>query len=63
MRTLVASAIALMSAAAISAPAAAQVYATSITASFPDPGGAVPGFNKVPGAQIENWRRVSRKAC
>ncbi len=37
------------------APARAQVYVTSVTAAVPDPNGKVPGFNKVPGAGIENW--------
>jgi hypothetical protein len=41
--------------AAASAPAQAQVYATSITAAFPDPNGKVPGFNLVQGAGITNW--------
>lgn len=42
--------------AAAAAPAVhGQVLATSITASFPDPNGKVPGFNLVPGAGIANW--------
>jgi hypothetical protein len=40
---------------AASAPASAQVYVTSVTAAIPDPNNKVPGFNKVPGAGIENW--------
>lgn len=42
---------------ALSASAAAlgQVLPTSVTASFPDPNGKVPGFNLVPGAGITNW--------
>lgn len=37
------------------APAQAQVYATSIVATHPDPGGKVPAFNVVPGAEIATW--------
>lgn len=36
-------------------PARAQVYVTSITASFPDPNTKVPAFNAVPGAGIPTW--------
>jgi len=37
------------------APAQAQVYATSIVATHPDPDGKVPAFNVVPGAGIPTW--------
>jgi hypothetical protein len=37
------------------APAQAQVYATSIVATHPDPEGKVPAFNVVPGAGIATW--------
>jgi hypothetical protein len=36
-------------------PAQAQVYATSITATHPDPDGKVPAFNVVPGSGIATW--------
>ena len=36
-------------------PAQSQVYATSITATHPDPDGKVPAFNVVPGAGIQTW--------
>jgi hypothetical protein len=46
---------ALALAAALPAPAHAQLYATGISASFPDPNGKVPAFNAVPGAGIQTW--------
>ena len=39
----------------IAVSAHAQMLVTSITASFPDLAGKVPGFNLVPGAGIANW--------
>jgi hypothetical protein len=35
--------------------ASAQIYVTSITASFPDPNGKVPVLDGVPGAGVDNW--------
>ncbi len=46
---------ALALAALTALPAHAQVYVTSITASFPDPNTKVPAFNVVPGAGIPTW--------
>lgn len=40
---------------AVTPPAHAQVYVTSVTASFPDPNGKLPAFNVVPGAGIPSW--------
>ncbi len=48
-------AAALALVAALPAPARAQLYVTSITASFPDPNNKVPAFNVVPGAGIQTW--------
>ena len=42
-------------AAVLPSVARAQVYATSVTASFPDANGKVPALNAVPGAGIDNW--------
>ncbi len=42
-------------AAVLPSVARAQVYATSVTASFPDANGKVPAFNAVPGAAIPTW--------
>ncbi len=36
-------------------PAGAQVLATGVTASFPDPNGKGPAFGAVPGAGIQTW--------
>ena len=41
--------------AALAAQAHAQLLVTSVTASFPDPNGKLPGFNLVPGAGIPSW--------
>ena len=40
---------------ALASHAHAQLLVTSVTASFPDPNGKLPGFNLVPGAGISNW--------
>ncbi len=54
MRTLIA--ISLAGVAAVAAlPVQAQVYATSVVAAIPDPGGKVPAFNAVPGAGETTW--------